>query len=301
MEKSIDKIYYFDYSKDIGFYDSFRNFQSREIEYMGLALSTQKIQVNAPPIRYTINQKGTAMIKGFVAAHLHELYEMDEATQAQKYILVCYSDDSEQYFQYNDEFCKVFDYAKEYEMKDDNIAANAPNPYTIQPEANSWVPSPSQENTPNVQTQTKPLGMKWYTFFVKIRPWIVIVFSVLFLLSYIETIPLLLDVEIFGISYLLYIVGYFAEVVLHVILLKKTNTTKAELLEWIKLILIFETCYFSYGYAMQQYDQGAEMGFTMIVAIIALALGYFIWYRCNMKYFEKRLAEDKTLNNLNVG
>lgn len=158
MEKNIDKIYYFDYSKDIGFYDSFRQFQSREIEYIGLALSTPKIRIHASPIRYTINQKGTAMIQGFVAAHLQELSETDKETakQSEKYILVCYSDDSEQYFQYNEEFCKIFDLAKEYEVKADTVETNTPSPYMIQ--TDSWVPPTLQTKSQNHPSSTMPFG-----------------------------------------------------------------------------------------------------------------------------------------------
>jgi len=45
----IDRIYYFDYTKDIGHYDSIINFSSEKMFYIGWALSTPKVRVNASP------------------------------------------------------------------------------------------------------------------------------------------------------------------------------------------------------------------------------------------------------------
>ena len=52
MSSRIDSIYYFDYTENIGSYDSIRNFTSLEMEYIATAISTEKIRVNASPTQY---------------------------------------------------------------------------------------------------------------------------------------------------------------------------------------------------------------------------------------------------------
>ena len=67
MTERIDRIYYFDYTKDIGHYDSIRNFSSEEMSYIGLALSTPKIHVNSSPHSFYISIEGSSRIRIYVA------------------------------------------------------------------------------------------------------------------------------------------------------------------------------------------------------------------------------------------
>ena len=55
MSQRIDSIYCFDYTREIGHYDSIRDFGSIEMTYIALALSTPKIHVNATPNSFAIS------------------------------------------------------------------------------------------------------------------------------------------------------------------------------------------------------------------------------------------------------
>jgi len=129
----IDSIYYFNYSKEIGFYDSIRDFRSEEMTYIGLALSTPKIRVNASPTKYAINEIGSVEIREFVIARLEQLNEISQtlAENSPKYILICCSDDTKHYYTYDEDFCSVFEIAKKYKPEEKSQDTYV-SPYAIQ-------------------------------------------------------------------------------------------------------------------------------------------------------------------------
>lgn len=106
----IDSIYLFDYRNDIGYYDSLRNFSSPELTYIGLALSTPKIRVNASPLEFCIPYEDSNKIREYVSNRSQFLKEitLDTAKKDSQYILISYSDGSDHYFTYDPSFCHIF-------------------------------------------------------------------------------------------------------------------------------------------------------------------------------------------------
>lgn len=138
------------------------------------------------------------------------------------------------------------------------------------------------------------LGMKWFNFFTKVRPWINFVICSLNVLSVFGYEVNIFDYELFGkivILNVIHILGYVASAILHLILFFKANGQNNEmLLKYIKALLIFDIVFWGYGYIINQYYAGMTLVEIIIIAIVLLILEYFIWYRLNMKYFKKRLT-----------
>ena len=110
MTDRIDSIYCFDYTNEMGYYDSIRDFSSEEMTYIGLALSTPKVHVSASPDSFDISPQGSTAIRGYVISQINHLREVDKnlAVNSPKYILIRYFDNSERYFEYNESFCELF-------------------------------------------------------------------------------------------------------------------------------------------------------------------------------------------------
>ena len=109
--------------------------------------------------------------------------------------------------------------------------------------------NPRKENA-----NSNVLGMAWYIFFTKVRPWIAVVFTLAFLAGYSDTIVPLLQIEYFGVFLfalnLMYIVSYAANVVLQIVLFAKASSNahlrnSQGLLKFIKGVLIYETILWS--------------------------------------------------------
>lgn len=130
MVERIDSIYYFDYTKAIGHYDSIRDFASLEMRYIGLALSTPKIHVNATPDSFSIQSNGSAQIREYTVSQLANLREISKelAVNSPKYILICYFDGTQRFFEYSETFCALFNIAFQYRPKEEVFVS----PYAIQ-------------------------------------------------------------------------------------------------------------------------------------------------------------------------
>lgn len=133
MGTRIDRIYCFDYTKDIGHYDSIRDFASEEMTYIGLALSTPKVHVHASPVEFKISSVGSNSIREYTIEQLPNLNEVskDLAVNSPKYILICYFDGSERYFAYNEQLFAMFKIAFQYKPEQKAEETNA-SPYAIQ-------------------------------------------------------------------------------------------------------------------------------------------------------------------------
>lgn len=119
MTSRIDSIYYYNYTKDFGFYHSIRDFSLEEMSYIGLALSTPKISVNSTPDSFDIPPEGSEKIRKYVISKLNTLQEIskDLAINSPKYILICYFDGTERYFEYSETFCAFFRIAVQYKPR----------------------------------------------------------------------------------------------------------------------------------------------------------------------------------------
>lgn len=159
MAARIDSIYCFDYTKEIGHYDSIRDFASEEMTYIGLALSTPKVRVNSTPYSFDISSVGSNHIREYAVSQLANLHEIskDLAVNSPKYILIRYFDGSERYFAYNEQFFTMFKIAFQYKPQE-RVADTNVSPYALQknePTAAASYTRPQQtiQTTPTYTTQ----------------------------------------------------------------------------------------------------------------------------------------------------
>lgn len=306
MDSAIDSIYFFNFTSDIGFYDSIRNYSEKQQKFIGLALSTSRIQVNSSPTEYMITEEGSTLIKRHVSAHLEVLLEIEksEAKASREYLLIHYKDGMERYFQNHTAFRDIFKLAEQHKVPSDIPSKNTENPYIIQPENAHCTPSSNRMKVPQAYTpkslDESPFGMKWFNFFTKVRPWLSLVMTALFWGSSSETILSMIDIERIGTGLfllnLIYLVSHLCNAFLQMVLLSKAKKKTDDLFAFIHGILIYDILFATYSYAIGQFYQGTEVVVLLIVSAISITTGYFVWYRVNVRYFQKRMDSDPTRN-----
>ena len=99
-----------------------------------------------------------------------------------------------------------------------------------------------------------------------------------------------LDIYLSNWWMLLCFAAIVATPVLCAIVAIKSRGDYVDFVRFVKKVLLFETISMAYQQGVQQYiDSGFNIGMAIIVFVIILVLGYFLWYRLNVKYFEKRI------------
>ena len=149
MSARIDSVYYFDYTREIGFYDSIRNFTAVEMEYIGMAISTERVRVNSTPTINRIDQTGSEMIREYVISHLGSLVEISKelAINSPRYILIAYADDSEKYFKFDEDMLCIFKIATSNKKDAGFDEEKNESPYAIQ-KNDEIKPQQSQSESP---------------------------------------------------------------------------------------------------------------------------------------------------------
>lgn len=142
-----------------------------------------------------------------------------------------------------------------------------------------------------VKVSCSDFGMKWYNFFTKVRPWIVIAATVILLIGSGNT---LLDINNIGATLLLfnwiYILASLISAALQMILFFKEKNQDPNLLSFIEITLVYDFLFSTYAYVILEYQAGLSFGVIAVVVLALVLFEYFVWYKCNMKYFEKRLC-----------
>lgn len=130
------------------------------------------------------------------------------------------------------------------------------------------------------------LGTKWFTFYTKIRPW----------LACLMFLPVLVDFVEYSATYLslwwllLSFAASVTQCVLSVMVFIKSRGDYVEFVRFVKNVLLFETIAIPYQQGVQQYvNNNFDIGIALVVFVIILILSFFLWYRLNIKYFEKRI------------
>ena len=141
----------------------------------------------------------------------------------------------------------------------------------------------------------RQLGTKWFTFYAKVRPWLVCFMSLNIIVDFFQYMNVYF-------SYwwmLLYFITGVAQPVLAIMVFTKSKGDYQDFVRFVNGVLIFETINIAYQQGVQQYVKNFEFGTAFIIALIILVLGYFLWYRLNIKYFKKRILREEleTVNN----
>lgn len=117
-------------------------------------------------------------------------------------------------------------------------------------------------------------GTKWFTFYAKVRPWFVLVFSIMAIMG-----TLLVNFEENFSDYDNALSSFFGlvfaivNIVLSIMTLVKSEGHYGKFVKFVESVLFYDL-----------------ITFAIMANIIGLALAYFIWYRPNVKYFRKRLS-----------
>jgi len=92
---------------------------------------------------------------------------------------------------------------------------------------------------------------------------------------------------------LIYFASAIAQPILSIIVWVKSSDDYVEFVSFVKGVLLFETISIAYNQGVYQYfDNGFEIPTAVVSFIIVFAAGFFLWYRLNVKYFEKRIINE---------
>ena len=140
----------------------------------------------------------------------------------------------------------------------------------------------------------KEKGTKWFTFYTKIRPWILVLYflavvlpNFIFICTQIEH-PMLL---VFQHPMLLISFGLsVAQTVVCAKTFDKSSGDYLEFVDFVRGVLVFEAWVGTFqGFYTQYYLKGFLP--ALIVAAIIGVLAYFIWYKMMSAYFHERVTE----------
>lgn len=133
----------------------------------------------------------------------------------------------------------------------------------------------------------KQLGMKWFTFYTKIRPWLACFMALSVIVDFLRY-P---DVYLSYWWTLLYFLAAVAQPILSVIVLFKSSGDYGDFVRFVKGVLLFEIINMSYQQGVQHYiNSNLEIGTAVVFFVVTFVISYFLWYRLNAKYFEKRIG-----------
>lgn len=139
----------------------------------------------------------------------------------------------------------------------------------------------------------KQLGTKWFTFYTKVRPWLACFTCLTVIMDFAKYTEVYLN----NFFLLLYFAAAIAQPVLAVIVAIKSEEDYGSFVRFVKGVLLFETINMAYQQGIQQYIKDFEFDYALLIFIIVLVIGYFTWYRLNIKYFEKRIVRENIENH----
>lgn len=136
-------------------------------------------------------------------------------------------------------------------------------------------------------TLNKQMGLKWFNFFVKVRP-VLHFISCFFILIAVSMDPQLYLGNPFM---LLYVLGTVVQCTLvEISSIKAKEENYGRFVAFVKKALVYEIIFASYsGFVESYFVYNAGIIYSLVTAANNLILLYFLWYRLNVKYFEKRM------------
>ena len=139
------------------------------------------------------------------------------------------------------------------------------------------------------EKMNRQLGTKWFTFYAKIRPWLACLTSLTIIVDFSQY----MDVYFSYWWMLLYFLTSITQPILAIIVFAKSKGNYGDFVRFVKGVLIFETINMAYQQGIQQYTKSFEIETALVSGVIVLVIGYFLWYRLNKKYFEKRILREE--------
>ena len=134
-------------------------------------------------------------------------------------------------------------------------------------------------------TLNRQMGLKWFNFFTKVRPVLAFI-GCLFVIISVSMDPQLYLGNFFM---LLYVLGYIVQCVLiEITMIKAKEEDYGDFIAFVKKALIYDIIYIAYANGTNYYYNYGWI-YALIIALNVLIVYYFLWYRLNVKYFEKRM------------
>lgn len=134
-------------------------------------------------------------------------------------------------------------------------------------------------------TMDQTLGTKWFKFYTKVRPWLACFSALVVLFDFIEYT----DTYLNHWWLLLHLAVAVACPVLGFMVAKRAKGDYKAFVGFVKKVLAFETVQLAYQQAITQYVETFDITIAVLVFGVILLLGYLLWYKLNVKYFEKRI------------
>ena len=132
----------------------------------------------------------------------------------------------------------------------------------------------------------RQLGTKWFTFYAKIRPWLACFSSLTLIVDFFQY----MDIYFSYWWMLLYFLTGIAQPVLAIMVFAKSEGDYGDFVRFVKGVLIYETICIPFHQGVKQYlENDYDLSIALVVFCVFLIVFYFLWYRLNIKYFEKRI------------
>lgn len=143
----------------------------------------------------------------------------------------------------------------------------------------------------------RSLGTKWFTFFTKVRPWLICIAGCALIYDFFKYI----DVYMSYWWMMIYAFGAVGQIVLAVMTFMKSRGDYRDFVSFVSGALVYEIIYVTYSQGVQRYiNNNFDIAIAIIYAAIYLVVGYFVWYRLNIKYFRKRLIGPEYADDRNI-
>jgi ribosomal protein L40E len=138
----------------------------------------------------------------------------------------------------------------------------------------------------------RKLGTKWFTFYTKVKPWLSCLTAFMVLMDFTLYVEIYLENFFLLLSFALSI----TQTVLSIVVLVKSDEDYVKFVPFVKKVLIFEIISIAYQQGVDQYIKNEfDFGYAFFIFVVVLVLGYFTWYKLNIKYFTKRLVVEPTI------
>lgn len=136
----------------------------------------------------------------------------------------------------------------------------------------------------------RQLGMKWFVFYTKFRPWLACILSLTVITDFLQYTKVYLNYW----WMFLYFLASIVQPILAIIVFVKSKGNYEEFVRFVNGVLIYETVNMAYSMGVQAYIKYFDIGTALVSSLITSVAGYFLWYRLNIKYFRKRIPREES-------
>ena len=136
----------------------------------------------------------------------------------------------------------------------------------------------------------REMGTKWFVFYTKWRPWISCISIVATIGNFVQQIEIYKTYWWLSLSL---VVALVQTALLFAVMVKAEGDYR-RFVPFVKKVLFFETMAIAYNQGVQSYiNSSFNIAEALFVSGVVLLLLFLLWYRLNIKYFEKRVIPDK--------